>query len=325
ANLEGASLEGAKLKGARLNYAQLELANLGGAILEGAQLTNADLREAYLGGAKAVRVDLQFARMEKVNLEEADLTEANLKEAALKSAYSEGVNLTRAILEGSNFENAALARANFTEADLRHSNLRNAKLTGAKMTGAKLHGLEAAPEHLREVVAEWVDFSKEGDASTKIPGNNIVDHYKQMKDGVVAAAVPAAVAVTPPPQTTTDQNKRFFGKGDVLRNATLEFGQKSLVEIESKFENCSITLGEGAKLTIGPNGVLEGCQITGSGEIVVYGRFSENGSSPGIIGPKVLIVGKTGSVSGAVLQPSELTQFAFERGCHLKLKIMTSK
>ena len=72
---------------------------------------------------------------------------------------------------------------------------------------------------------------------------------------------------------------------------------------------------------IGPNGVLDGCQITGGGEIVVHGSFNEKTITPGMVGPKRLIVGKDGSVTGSVKQPPELTQFAFERGCALRLKI----
>jgi uncharacterized protein YjbI with pentapeptide repeats len=322
ANLEGATLEGAKLQGARLNYAQLELANLGGALLEGAKLSNADLRETYLGGAKLMNADLQFARMEKVNLEEANLSEANLQESNLRDAYLEGVNFVGASLRGAVFEGANLERANLADTDLRNANLRNAKLAKVKMTGAKLFGLEVAPEQLSEVIAEWVDFSAEGDRKTKTPGTELVEQYKRLKSG---APRESAAASAPAPVSESDQAKRFFGKGDVLRNASLEFGEKSLVEIESRFEKCSISLGNGAHLTIGPNGVLEGCQITGSGEIVIHGRFSEDGNSPGIVGPKRLIVGKNGSVIGAIQQPPEMTQFGFERGCHLRLKIFKSK
>ena len=121
------------------------------------------------------------------------------------------------------------------------------------------------------------------------------------------------------------QPKRFFGEGDVLRNATLEFSEKSQIEIESSLEKCTITLGTGTTLTIGPKGVLTGCQIVGGGEIVVHGKFYENGVSPGIRDPSRLIVGKTGVVSGAVQQPLSLTQFAFEHGCSLNLKILKAQ
>jgi uncharacterized protein YjbI with pentapeptide repeats len=271
ANLEGVSLEGANLSGARLNFAQLELANLGGAILEDVQLTNADLSDAYLGGAKLSRANLRDAQLKSANLEEADLTEA----------------------------------------DLRDANMKGANLSGASMTGAKVHGFDVDVEQLKAVIAEWVDFSEAGDGETKCPGDSLVDHYQQMKNGVVPAESSAP----------SDSNKRFFGKGDVLRNATLEFGEKSSVEIESRFENCSIALGTGAVLKLGKHGVLQGCQVVGFGEIVIHGEFKENGKGPGFVGPKRLTVGKDGVVTGTVQQPPEMTDFGFEPGCVLRLKI----
>jgi len=96
-------------------------------------------------------------------------------------------------------------------------------------------------------------------------------------------------------------------------------------QIESSLEKCTITLGIGTTLTIGPKGVLTGCQIIGGGEIVVHGKFYENGVSPGIRDPSRLIVGKTGVVSGAVQQPLSLTQFAFEHGCSLSLRILKAQ
>jgi uncharacterized protein YjbI with pentapeptide repeats len=319
ANLEGASLEGANLKGARLNAAQLELANLGGANLENAHLTGADLSETYLGGAKLMKADLQRARLEKANLEEADLSGANLREANLREAYLQSTNFSRTFLEGTIFDKATLASAIFADADLRRSFMREAKLSGVVMTGAKLFGVEVLPEQLSGVKAEWVDFSAEANQKTHINGEGLVEQFRRTLNGA-APAVSANLAAP-----AHDQTKRFFGKGDVLRNATLEFGDKSVVEIESRFEKCAITLGRDAQLTIGPNGVLDSCQINGSGEIVVLGEFTENGGAPGLKGIKRLIVGKNGFVSGTLQQPAEMTQFGFEKGCVLRLKIVKSK
>ena len=58
-------------------------------------------------------------------------------------------------------------------------------------------------------------------------------------------------------------NRRYFGKGDVLRNASLEFDSGAFVEIESLFEQCSISLGKGTELVVGKGGVLSDCQIRG--------------------------------------------------------------
>jgi len=199
-----------------------------------------------------------------------------------------------------------------TEADLRNSNLKGANLAGVKMTGAKLYGFEADLDQLRTVIADWVDFSEFGTGEIRCPGASLVEQYEQMRRGG---------AVSAPVTSSSDQVKRFFGPGDVLRNATFEFGEKSLVEIESRFENCSIALGAGATLKLGKQGVLEGCQVVGFGEIVIHGEFRENGKKPGLVGTKRLIVCKEGTVSGSLQQPPESTEFGFERGCRLRLKI----
>ena len=314
ANLEGATLEGANLSGARLSYAQLGLANLGGASLEGAQLAHADLSECYLGGAKLVKANLEYARMEKANLEEADLAGANLVGAILHQACGEGANFVASVLQGATLRDASLARANLSMADLRQCDLLNAKLTRAIFTGTKVFGIEAASDQLTEVLADWVDFSAEGNGQVEIKGADLVECYNRVRKGLAATST-----------ALSDQPKRFFGQGDVLRNATLEFVEKSQIEIESSLEKCTITLGTGTILTIGPKGVLTGCQIIGGGEIVVHGQFYENGVSPGMRDPSRLIVGRTGVVSGVVQQPLSLTQFSFEHGCSLDLKILKAQ
>lgn len=311
ANLSGASLEGAKLSGARMSSAQLDAANMGGAVLMGVDLSGADLCEAYLGGAKLVKADLRNARLEKANFETADLTDADLSGATLKKAYCEGATFCRAILEGAVLEECAFGKADLSAADLRGTSVRGAGFDGAKMTGTRLVGGDFLPEQLAAIVADWVDFSTHAN-EVKVPGPEARDYVSRLRS---AAFVPS----TGP--TSGDPDKRFFGKGDVLRNATLEFGADSLVEVESRFEQCNIALKDGARLVVGPNGVLEGCQVKGAGEIVVHGSFSEGANGPGIVGPKRLVVGKQGFVSGSVQQVTPPTQFAFEKGCALRLKI----
>jgi hypothetical protein len=113
---------------------------------------------------------------------------------------------------------------------------------------------------------------------------------------------------------------RYFGAGDVLRFAALEFDSGASVEIESRFEQCSITLGEGTELIVGSEGVLAGCNIKGAGNITIHGQFFE-GEAPGIQGPKRLIVTSGGVLVGSVMQAEDSTQFAFEPGSRLRMKI----
>jgi hypothetical protein len=126
------------------------------------------------------------------------------------------------------------------------------------------------------------------------------------------------------PAAGPSAGKRYFGKGDVLRNANLEFDAGAAVEIESLFEQCSITLGDATELVVGKSGVLSGCQIKGAGKITIHGKYVER-ESPGITGVTQLVVSAGGSLVGAVEQPTELTRFAFEPGCMLRMKIQQKK
>ena len=298
ANMRGADLSGGNFRGCNFVKADLSRANLEGASLEGAQLSGARLN---------------FAQLELANLGGAILDNVQFTNADLREAYLGGANLLRANLQHALLQKANLEEADLTDADLRDANLKGANLTGSIMTGAKLYNLEVELDKLGTIFAEWVDFSESADGEVKCPGASLIEHYQQMKSGGLAASAPAA--------PSSDQARRFFGKGDVLRNATLEFGDESVVEIESRFENCAIALAPGAVLTLGKHGVLQGCQVVGFGEIVIQGEFKENGKGPGIVGPKRLVVRKEGVVVSSVQQAPKLTEFSFEQGCRLRLKI----
>ena len=131
--------------------------------------------------------------------------------------------------------------------------------------------------------------------------------------GGVAARAPAAPAA-----------RRYFGHGDVLRNATLAFDAGARVEIDSLFENCSIQLGEGTELVVGDSGVLADCTVSGGGAITINGQFFER-ESPGIVGARELTVSRQGALVASVQQSAELTRFRFERGSRLRVKIVKGK
>jgi uncharacterized protein YjbI with pentapeptide repeats len=313
ANLEGASFEKASMARARLGYAQLDTTNLGGASLEGASFTNAELRESYLGGTDLRKASFEAATLDKVNLEESNLNEANLKEATIKNCNIERARLQQANLEGATITGTTLAGADLSGADLRFAELRTSILTGAKLTGAKLFGIEVDAEQFKDVVAEWIDFSAAGDGSQRINLQQLLQHLKGGAKGALLA---------PPSDATA---RRIFGKGDVLRGATLEFGPASVVEVEGRFENCTIRLGQGALFRIGVEGTLHHCRISGDGELSVHGSFVESPDGPGIVGCKRIVVGASGSITSTVEQPASLTHFGFEKGCHLKMKIVRGK
>jgi hypothetical protein len=106
----------------------------------------------------------------------------------------------------------------------------------------------------------------------------------------------------------------------VLRNAELEFDDGAQVEIQSRFERCNIRLGKNAELVVGAQGRLEDCTIIG-GRLRVIGKFLER-RSPALVGTCQLFVSKQGAVAATLQQPTEATQFAFERGCRLRVHIM---
>jgi len=153
----------------------------------------------------------------------------------------------------------------------------------------------------------WVDASPEGNGASRISDGEI----PALLTGLARAGVARAL----PP------DRRYFGRGDILRNATLEFSPGAKVEIDSVFENCSIKLGVGTTLVVGETGVLADCQISGDGEIVVHGHFFER-ESPGIVGPRALVVTARGALVASLQQPATPTRFAFERGCRLRLKVV---
>lgn len=305
ADLEGANLQGAKLVGANLNRANLEGANLQGADLSGARLTHAQLELAKLGGARLVGAQLAHAGLAEADLSTAKLEGADLANTDLTSANLEEADLSRAQLRDAQLGEATLTRADLSGADLRRAVLHGARIEGATFTGAKVHGLAGTGGTVQTVRADWVDDSVEGNGASRVTG----------------AAVLALLSGRP---VATSANKRYFGRGDVLRNAHLEFDAGAAVEIESLFEHCTIALGDGTEFVVGRDGVLSGCQIRGAGRITIHGKVVEQ-ESPAIAGPTQLVVSSAGSLVGAIEQPPELTRFAFEPGCRLQVKIQQSK
>jgi hypothetical protein len=201
---------------------------------------------------------------------------------------------------------ADLAKADLTDADLRQANLSGAVLQGAVMTGVRVAGLIGTGSALGDVQVAWVDASLDGNGTARVSDGEIPALLTGLAQKVTRALPP---------------DRRYFGRGDVLRNATLEFSPGAKVEIDSVFENCSIKLGAGTSLVVGEAGVLADCQISGDGEITIHGHFFER-ESPGIVGPRALVVTAKGALVASLAQPSAPTRFAFERGCRLRLKVV---
>ena len=134
---------------------------------------------------------------------------------------------------------------------------------------------------------------------------------------LISGIQPAPVAAVP----AGGSDRRYFGRGDVVRGATLSFGAKAVVEIDSLIQDCTLNLGEGTELVVGREGVLADCSIIGAGRITVHGHFFEGGS-PGIVGPTDLVVSASGVVASSVRQSAPGTRFSFQRGSRLRVKIV---
>jgi len=96
-----------------------------------ANLSEANLRGAYLSGAYLIGANLSEANLSRANLSGAyligaNLSEANLSEANLRGAYLSGANLIGANLSEANLSGAHLIGANLSEADLSRANLSGA-------------------------------------------------------------------------------------------------------------------------------------------------------------------------------------------------------
>jgi hypothetical protein len=259
-----------------------------------------------------MRARLRNATLSDARLGKADLGEANLRSAECTDVYLGGANLRgadlrTAILDGANFEEADLSRA-----DLRECDLSSAILHGATLEGAKVFGLSISRESIEAIRIKWWDVSRAGDGTAREEGSGV---------GAFIEADSGANGGGQHPQPSTPA-ARFFGEDDVLRNAELEFGAASSVDVQGLFENCSITLGEGAELKIGPAGVIRDCRISGEGNVLIQGQMlNRNGNTPTT--SKTFFVGSTGTAVGTIQQPRDLTRFGFEPGCTLRLKIRT--
>ncbi|MGH7436848.1 MAG: pentapeptide repeat-containing protein, partial [Polyangiaceae bacterium] len=249
---------------------------------------------------------LTGANLTGANLEEASMLRAQLRDAQLRWATARGVRLTGAMLLNATFVAADLTNGELSDVDARRASFAGAKLDGVTMNAARVHGIVGTGTSIQGMKVDWIDSSADANGSGRLSGDEAVAFMA----GMAAERGPAG--------------RRYFGKGDVMRNAALEFNAGVSVEVESLFEHCSIALGEGTELVIGKAGVLSGCQIKGAGKVTVHGKFVER-EAPGIVGVSQLVVTSGGSIFAAVEQPPELTRFAFEPGCVLRMKIQSDK
>jgi hypothetical protein len=310
ADLREIDLSRAMLERADLRRSDLEGANLEGARLAGAQLRNVSLREAYMISADLREANLENADLEGARLEGADLRGANLSRASLEGANLTGARLGGAELSFAQLESAVMGGADLTNAILVHAELSHAYLGGAKLNGAKLTNADLTRANLEEADLRQADLTGAEFTGANLNGVKTSNGLPGAKptNGAAAAA----------------SNARYFGRGDVLKGATLRLEAGARVEVESLFEQCTIELGEGTELVVGAGGVLSDCTVVGHGSIHIAGKFYER-KSPGIVGPTQLVVSTGGCLVAEVEQAAEATRFAFEPGSNLRVKIRNSR
>lgn len=306
-SLKRAGLAGVDLSGANLEGVDFGRADFEGAILDDAKLARAVLTNASLRGASLKRVNLEGADLSRADLEGADLSDARLarscfQRASLRRATLDRASLLDASLSGAELSDSLLSAADLSLVDARHAVFNGAVLNGVRFEGAKLFGATFEGARVTTPRLEWIDVSAAGDGSQRLDPERAFAFLGGRRESIA-------------PKT------RYFGKGDVLRDATLEFDEGSIIHIDSRFENCLIALGEGAELTIGKSGVLKACEIVGNGRITVHGRFFER-ATPGISGARSVTVSGSGAMVGGLEQAEGATVFAFEPGCRLRVKIL---
>jgi hypothetical protein len=101
-------------------------------------LSDTDLRRAYLRGADLRRARLYAADLRRAHFEDTDLRGATLTRAYLQEAHLPGASLQDATLYRTDLRDADLTGAIMAGADLRHANLQGTKLDGADLRDARL-------------------------------------------------------------------------------------------------------------------------------------------------------------------------------------------
>lgn len=327
ADLEGANLAGANLRGANLSRANLEGANLTNAILENAQLSNAILHSAVLEGTRISGATMINANLEEAFIGHLEASDANFSRANLCNTRIEGNNFRQCDFQEATFRNAMINKnslignrfyrcdlqashiinSNLEGCDLRFLNISKAIFEGVNTTGTSTFGISGEPSKVEGLTCEWCDQSEYGDQSRILKGNDAINSFGGQQPQHQ--------------QRKQDDQVRYFGHGDILKNATLHFDSLAKVEIDSMFENCKIHLADGARLTVGNRGFLNNCQIFGGGNVAVNGVLFEK-DGPAVNEVRELKVGSQGTLVSTVKQHPDQTRFLFEKGSRLQLRVL---
>lgn len=300
ANLQESDLERADLSNCNLRSAQLRAANLTGAQLSNANLSNADLEKACLSLAMGVnarlnRATLRHAVLDGSDFRSASLNECNLEQSSAQRACLQGASMVLARLRSADFRHSKLDKA-----DLRKTRCRDIKLQSASLHAARIAELDLGTTLLGDFPDDQCDLSPSGDGSS-------FGTLQDLKRKARKSAPP--------------ENERYFGAGDVLKNAELRYESGTEVRIDGQFDNCTLKLAAGATLHLSPSAILNNCRIVG-GTLRLEGTFLAP-NQVGLECPQLLAVSKQGAVSTSLRQVPGGTIFDFARGCRLRLRLLS--
>jgi uncharacterized protein YjbI with pentapeptide repeats len=127
--------------------------------LEGVDLTEADLTNINLRGAKMISAILNYANLSGADLSDSNLRVAEIMETNLRGANLSGADLSYAKLEnadlsGANLSNTVLTETNFRASDLTEAHFNDAFLYETDFQYAVLINIEATPD-VMEVLQQF--------------------------------------------------------------------------------------------------------------------------------------------------------------------------
>jgi len=152
ADLRGFNLTDYDLKWAFLIEGNLQktnctFANLTRADLRGADIQGANFEGAYLGNADLSHTNVKTTNFSRSNCMGIKFCEANMQEAHLKGAILKNANFY-----GANLSNAHLGEATLSRAELHRTNLQGGDLTNAKLLDTNFAATNLTKAHLSDCI-----------------------------------------------------------------------------------------------------------------------------------------------------------------------------
>jgi len=264
--------------------------------LSGAVLSHADLVEAYLGGAN----------LKAAKLEGANLTGAKLEEAVFAGAFLEDAQFVRAQASGAKFNGA-----DAPPRELRGGGPDGRGLVGhrrpprdararqddkTKWTGAKVAHMIGSGAPASDLDVGWVDASP---TATGSDGSTPTRRSRSSSAG--SLRVRRRASAISAPATFSAARRSSSAKARASRSRAASRAARS-------------PSARAASWSSERRACWRAGRILGAGDITIHGTFLE-AESPGIVGPRQLVVSAGGAVKSAVEQMKGLTRFAFEPGC----------